>query len=292
MQFPISPPPEIYEVHNGVRTLLLLSSEDVAAAWNRYRVGGGARELRLGCNVYLYATDKTTIRSRLKSATLDRRPTVGQRKIEVVRIRHEAGWDVEPFGWERLAAYMDNEVGVRLVPVAGITLDSPLLQDFRVAHITGTGALTLSAAERAGLRRFLTGGGTLLADAAGGAPEFMRSLEEQLTALLHVEPRSLPADSPILTGKGLPGAVALDAVGYRRALRRPDPSRRLPALRAYLLGERAAVICSPLDISVGLLGTPVYECRGYDPDSALRVMRNLLLYASLSTAEKRRLSAP
>jgi hypothetical protein len=34
----------------------------------------------------------------------------------------------------------------------------------------------------------------------------------------------------------------------------------------------------------------VFECRGYDADSALRVARNMLLYANLSTAEKARLA--
>lgn len=289
VQFPIPKPPEMFEVHNGVRTLLLLTTEDVGGTWNKYQIGRGTKEFFLGCNVYLYATDKTTMRSRLQTANLVIEPAEIERTIEVARIKHDGDWNIEPFGWERLTAYMNNNAATRLTAVSGVALDSPMLQDFKVAYITGTERFTLSRAESSGLRRFLTGGGTLLADAAGGSREFLEALEEQLTEVLKVRPRRLSPTAAIFTGEGLPGAVPLETVGYRRAVRRPDPSRRLPPLQVYELGKRAAVVYSPLDIKVGLLGTPVFDCRGYDPDSALRVMRNMLLYANLSTAEKARL---
>jgi hypothetical protein len=290
VQFSIAKPPEMFEVHNGVRTLLLLATEDVANAWNRYRVGRTPREFWLGCNVYLYATDKTAIHSRLQTPTIPLEPVEVRQTIEVARVKYDGDWDVEPYGWKRLATYMNNSVAARLVVLPGVALDSTVLQDVKVAHITGTRAFTLSPAELAGLRRFLTDGGTLLADAAGGSPAFIEALEEQLTDLLAIQPKRLSSTSAILTGQGLPGAVRLDAVGYRRTVRRPGRGSRLPPRQVYELGKRAAVIYSPLDISAGLLGTQVFECRGYEPDSALRVARNMLLYANLSTAEKARLA--
>jgi hypothetical protein len=290
VQFSIAPPPETFEVHNGVRTLLLLTADDVSTAWNRYEVSRAKKDFWLGCNVYLYATDKTAMHSRLQTPTLPLKPVDIQRTIEVARIRYDGNWDVEPHGWKRLATYMNNATATRLVITPGVTLDSTVLQDFRVAHITGTGAFALSPGEIAGLRRFLTDGGTLLADAAGGAREFMAALEEQLSDALKTTPQRLSPSSPILTGRGVPGAADLSTVGYRRTVRRPGHGQRLPLLKMYELGKRAAVIHSPLDISAGLLGTQVFDCRGYDPDSALRVMRNMLLYADLSTAEKTRLA--
>ena len=79
-------------------------------------------------------------------------------------------------------------------------------------------------------------------------------------------------------------------VDYRRVVRRSRLGSLLPPLEVYELGKRAAVIFSPVDISAGLLGTPVFDCRGYSPDDALRVVRNMLLYANLTTAEKARLA--
>jgi len=290
VQFVIDDPPKMYEVHNGVRPLLLLTTEDVSNTWNRYQVRRETKDFWLGCNVYLYATDKTAIHSRLRTPTLPLKPVDTERTIEVARIKYDGNWDVEPHGWKRLVTYMNNAAATRLVVTSGVTLDSAILPDFNVAYITGTGTFELTRAETAGLRRFLTDGGTLLADAAGGSREFTEALEQQLADVLKTSPRRLPPTSAILVGRGLPAATHLDTVGYRRTVRRPGQDRRLPLLQVFELGKRAAVIYSPLDISAGLLGTQVFDCRGYHPDSALRVMRNMLLYANLSTAEKIRLA--
>jgi hypothetical protein len=63
-------------------------------------------------------------------------------------------------------------------------------------------------------------------------------------------------------------------------------------LRAYMLGSRAAVIYSPVDLSVSLLGTNVWNCRGYEGDGAVRILRNLLMYARLPSSEKARIAIP
>ncbi len=289
VQFSIPKPPRVLAVHNGVRTLVLVCTEDIARTWNRYRVGATPREFWLGCNVYMYATDKRIVRSRLQTPAITAKPVKIRRTIEVARVRYAGDWNVEPRGWPRLAAWMNNTTATRLLVEPEVTLDSAALRDFRVAYMTGTRAFKLTARERAGLRRFLANGGTLLADAAGGSTEFRRSLERELTALLGRPPENLRADHPILTGAGIAGARPLSNVGYRRAVRRPGRGKRPPPLRAFVRGRRAVVIYSPLDISAGLLGTQVFGCRGYAPESALAVVRNMLLYASLSSGEKARL---
>jgi len=289
VQFSIPKPPEVFAIDNGARTLMLLTTADISYSWNRYRVSRATKEFQLGCNVYLYATDKTTIHSRLQTPAIPLENVDVERTIEVARIKYDGDWDVEPHGWKRLAAYMNNTAATRLLVEPGVALDSAILEDFKIAHITGTRGFTLSDEERAGLRRFLTGGGTLLADPAGGSPEFLAALEEQLADLLRKQPQRLPATSPIITGRGVTGSIALDDIGYRRAARRPGRGHRTPPLKIFNFGRRAGVIYSPMDMSVGLLGTHVFDCKGYDADSSLKIVRNLLLYADLSTAEKARL---
>jgi len=73
-----------------------------------------------------------------------------------------------------------------------VALDSPELREFTIAHLTGTARFTLSTDELRGLRVFLTNGGTLLADAAGGSADFATALEEHLRGLLKDEPRVVP----------------------------------------------------------------------------------------------------
>lgn len=290
VQFPISKPPPLFEINNGVRTLLLLSPADLADRWSRYDVRGSLEEFQLGCNIYLYATDKTTIRSRLETAHIPVRDVPLRRTIRVARISHQGHWDVEPFGWTRLKADLNNTTGSRLLVTSGVTFDSPDLDNFKIAYITGTGAFELTEAELNGLRRFLTGGGTLLSDAAGGAPEFLQSLEACIGEALRSTPRYLPADSVVISGEGIDDARALTEVVYRRAARRDSGGQAYPRLKAFELRRRIAVIYSPLDLSTGLLGTHVYSCRGYDGESCLRILRNMLLYADLSTAQKARLA--
>jgi hypothetical protein len=290
VQFPIDDPPLVLEVSSGVRTLLLLATRDLAGTWNRYTTRGKpAPELQLGANVYLYATDKTTIRSRLQTPAIPLRQTEIERTIRVARLKYDGHWDVEPYGWTRLAAYMNNEAHTRLLVTTGVTLDAAELKDFTVAYISGTGRFELTPDEQRGLREFLTGGGTLLADAAGGAREFTAALEDYVQRALRRESHVLPSESPLLTGAGLAGASDLKTVGHRRAARSTARGAAYPRLSAFSLPQRLGVIYTSLDLSVGLLGTPVYDVQGFEPGGALQIMRNLLLYAALPTAEKARL---
>jgi hypothetical protein len=107
--------------------------------------------------------------------------------------------------------------------------------------------------------------------------------------VLKSEPARVPANSPILSGAETLPLAKLSSVEYRRATRADGRARETPPLKMFTLSGRPAVIYSPLDISVGLLGTHVFACRGYDADGALTVMQNLVLYGSLPAAERTRL---
>lgn len=287
VQFPIKDPPLVLEVHSGVRTLMLLPTRDLATSWNRYGAKGVAEaDFQLACNLYLYATDKAAVRSRLVTPEIAPRTRDIRRTLRVARIKYNGTWDVEPYGWTRLGHYLNNEAGTRLLVSSGITLDADALKEFKIAYITGTGAFTLTPDELKGLRRFLSGGGTLLADAAGGSKEFVKSLEAVVREAQKSEPRSLPNDSPLITGNGIPGATSLENIGFRRAARPTSRGQQYPRLMAFGTRRRLEVIYSPLDLSTGLLGTQAYNVPGYDPDSALRILRNLLLYADLPNSEK------
>lgn len=287
VQFPIEKPPEIWEVRAEHRPLMLICAEDVSRAWNEDEVARKTELFQLGCNFYVYATDKNTPRTRFETPAI---PLVKQveirRTIKVARIKYDGDWDIEPRGWDRLTAYLNNTASTRLVVEKGVALDSAKLRDFQIAHITGDEAFKLSEAERAGLKEFFSAGGTLIADAAASSAEFTESLERELKVVLPGEPRVIPSSAPILDGDGLADAVDLKGISYRRESRVSGDLRTYPKLIGVEFGNRFAAIYSPLDISTGLLGTPVWGLRGYEGRSALHLMRNLLLYADLTRAEK------
>ncbi|MFN0136960.1 MAG: DUF4159 domain-containing protein, partial [Phycisphaerae bacterium] len=285
-QFPIDQPPEMLELHNGVRTVLLLVMSDVAETWHRGQSKQKPTAFSLGCNLYGYATDRTTLRSRLSNITPELEPADIRRTIRIARIKHAGDWDIEPYGWQRFAAYMNNNAHTRVEVADGVALDAPELSEFKIAHITGTRSFKLAPEEIAGLRRFLADGGTLLADPAMGSIDFLGSFEDQISQLVAEKPARLPDRSPILQGDKLDDAGKLSKVEYRRSVRGQLRGREFPPIRGIAMGERYAVLFTPLDLSVSMLGTPVWECPGFATIDAMRVMRNMVLYANLSTAEK------
>ncbi len=287
-QFRIDSAPAAQELHNGVRTLMLLVQDDVAQSWNEYRVRRGQRDFEFGCNLYAYATDKVAVRSRLTTPTIALEPTATRRTIRLAQVQYQGRWNPEPWSWSRLRTYMNNTTGTTLLIEPGVRLDAPELQQFDVAWMSGDAEFALSAAERDGLRRFLVAGGTLLTDATNGSMEFRGALEQAVTDALRVASAPVPADSALISAEGLDDGVALTSVSYRRALRAMG-RRGAPPLRGFALGPRYAVLHSPVDIGASLLGTPIYDLRGYDASSALRVARNMLLYAALPAEAKARI---
>lgn len=285
--FRLAAPPRLLGVSNGHRLLMLVCTRDVATSWARYSSSGRAEaDLQLGVNIYALATDKTTPRTRLETPILPLKDRQPSRTIELVRLRHDGDWDIEPLGWTRLARYLANEANTRLLVTSGVRLDDEALSNYRVAHLTGTRAFTLSPAEQAGLRRFLASGGTLLADAATGSSAFIEAFETQLRAALDESPTALSPDSFLVTGAGLENGVDASKVGHRRAAMLAAGGRSGPVLRAFGSRRRHTVIYTPLDLSVGLLGTNVFNLKGYEPEGVLKVMRNLVLYAALPATEK------
>lgn len=291
VQFTIENPPPLLEIHTGVRTTILLATKDICAPWNQYRERRWENYFLLACNIYLYATDKSSIRSRLQTSEIALKQVNINREVNIARIKYDGNWQIEPYGWTRFAHYMNNETATRLNVTVGVRLDARELRDFKVAHMTGSGAFELSKDEQRGLRRFLTGGGTLLADAAGGSREFLESFEREVSKALSLSerPRYLQKDAILLTGEHIPDATRLDHIGYRRAARAAGRGRRHARIKTFQMGRRFAIIYSPLDLSTGLLGTHVFNCFGYTPETSLRILRNMVLYAQMPSTQKARI---
>ena len=75
------------------------------------------------------------------------------------------------------------------------------------------------------------------------------------------------------------GQYGIKDVKYRQHTYRKVKTK-YPQLEAVLMGSRAAVIFSSLDLTAGLVGYPSLAVEGYAPDSAFALMRNILIYAA------------
>ena len=128
---------------------------------------------------------------------------------------------------------------------------------------------------------FVQTGGTLIVDAAGGAPEFADSAEAELKSIFGPDAKGLdtplPPDGPLYNQPD----AKVPPVEYRTYARATVlRGAKGPRLRAITAAKRLAVFYSREDLTAGLVGEPVDGIYGYEPQSATDLMTAILLYAA------------
>src|SRR5207249_2663773 len=127
--------------------------------------------------------------------------------IAMARLQYDGNWDPEPGGWRRMAAILHNtqKIDLKIEPVK---LGADKLKGQKIAHLTGTSELKLDDAARKELKDYVTGGGTLIIDSAGGSSAFAQSVESELETIFGDDAKSLaepvPQDSPVYTAGKMP----------------------------------------------------------------------------------------
>ncbi|MDB5172264.1 MAG: Prenyltransferase and squalene oxidase repeat protein [Phycisphaerales bacterium] len=273
--------PSVLGLSNGVRELVVLVPQaDLSRAWQMRHDKLNPDAYQLGADIFIYAFDKKNLRYRGDTTVVKSDPKIiADKTVRVARLMAGDNPDPEPGGWPRLSAILHNQFHTDLI-VKPVRLGEDKLADFKVAHLTGTTKLTLTPEQRAQLVAFVLHGGTLVIDAAGGSREFAESASAELKQMFSAEASrlnvALPPYSPLYT---LPEAP-LESVSYRSFMRKAlGGDSKSPQVRAIDHGGRMAVFFSREDISAGLVGESVDGISGYSPDSAVGIMRNILLYA-------------
>jgi hypothetical protein len=267
---------------NGIRELMLLPQWDASRAFQGHNTGTRGEAYQLMDDIALYAVDKTGFSARLKNPLPQPSATApAGAAVTLARLQYDGNWDPEPYGWQRLAIVLHNQAGIALT-VTPVKLGDGTLGQYKLAHLTGTAAFSLSPAQRQELKQFIGAGGTLIIDAAGGAGPFSGSAEQEIQAIfgdgasksLH---DALPADAPLYMVAGM----KIDNVTYRPFARKSVVGNlKQPRVRGIEQGGRIACFYSPDDLTEGLVGQPVDGVIGYVPDVATSIMRNIVAFAS------------
>jgi hypothetical protein len=192
--------------------------------------------------------------------------------------RHRGRWDARPHGLRRLCWEVSNRTSIEVFPEARpLALSDPELFKYPFLYFGGEGAFPpLSEDEVAHLRRWLTYGGFLLADANDGSAGdgFDASFRRELARVLPNAPLSrLPPDHVIYKTFYL-----LEPQGGRLLVR--------PFLEHARVGRRAAVVYSQNDLA-GAWSRDEHGDWEYEVspggesqrEMALRTGVNLVLYA-------------
>jgi hypothetical protein len=268
--------PEFFEISNGIRPLVLHTDADLSKSWQLQLPKGDRLAFEAAANVLAYVSDKGLLRNRGASHWPPKPDLPPGESIAAVRLKHQGDWDPEPLAMERFARLMGQREKLRVRLLAPTPIDRLAAVKARIALLTGTGALSLKAAEAAALKGFLQSGGTLIVDAAGGSPAFAKSAEAMLEGMFGPRClRLLPASAALYHV----GGREIDRVGYRRGAKLARGLADTPNLRGVELAGRLAVIFSAEDLTGGLVGCPSPTCVGYSPESCYDLMRNAFLLA-------------
>ena len=262
----------LWGISNGVRTLAMHCREDLPREWQRNAYTSSS--FKMAANIFFYATDLGALRHRGTTLWPKAEAFVPLRVAKVARIKHAGNWNPEPLAWERFRLMMGRDHQTKVIlsdPMAAADLDA---KAWRVAALTGTGTLTLTDKDKTALKAYVTDGGTLIVDAAGGSKTFADSATAVVQQVFGSGLRRLPAYSAVWQMSGL----EVGSVKYRRAARLRLGKTTYPRIQAIEVNGRPAVFVSKEDVTAGLVGFPSYTCLGYAPDSALGLMRNMVLY--------------
>jgi hypothetical protein len=273
--------PRLRGVHNGARLVWVHSPTDLAVSWQQRAERTQRAAFEMGVNLFVYAGGKTTLRNRLDDRTVPAPKFAASTTVNLARLKYAGNWDPEPAAWARFGRQLHWDTSVAVVPKAVdfSPADSGLsAADFPIAHLTGTAAFAPSEAQLAELRDYVSGGGTLIVEAVGGADSpFADSLQSAILPRAFAGARfeALAADHPMLraTFRGM------EDVWPPRL--RPYAMKRLgqevPPIRMASVGK-GRVIYLPLDATSGLLGTNTWPIFGYESAEAEALMKNVVLW--------------
>lgn len=193
-------------------------------------------------------------------------------------VKHGGRWDVRSSGLRRLAWELQRRTSVEVqLEARPIALDSPKLFEHPFIYLSSDGDFPpFTAAEVENLRRYLTFGGFLLADANDGSDGagFDAAFRRELARVLPQNPmQALPTSHVIFKSFFL-----LDAA--------PGRFLNKPNLEAAVLNKRAAVVYSQNDV-LGALNRDVSGTWEFEPapggqrqrEMATRLALNLVMYA-------------
>ena len=264
---------------NGIRPLAIHTDFDLAKYWQAGAAGKTSLPYyHAGVNIVRYVTGTL---SDLRHRAVSHWPDPGKgggRSIRVARLKHSGNYDPEPLAYKRLAILMSKHAGTNLEVSGPIAIGDLAADGAKIATLTGTGTLLLTADEQTAIKNFVNGGRTLVVDAAGGDKEFAESAETLIEEMFPARRQRL-RQLALASGLYRLAGHRIEAVKFRRRTYARYKTK-YPQLAAALIGRRPGVIYSSLDLTAGLVGYLSFTVDGYHPDSAFELMRNILIYSN------------
>ena len=283
----------VWAMDDPVRTVAVLLTTDHATAWQQMDKTRKPQCFTMGRNIFLYAMGGIgePLRTRLRPVFAGRTRTADV--VKKIGMMHAGDrWLGEDYAVERLSDKLAAEGRVSVETVQAARPQDLDPRDCPVIWLTGRGPYAPDDATVQALKSYIDKGGLLMVNAYMGDAEFGKAAQALAQRLLPEAGVQLIGESdPIFTGLVYRerGQKLPDNPGMRISLRMSGVKkielRGYPAGVPTAGGQRWGVIVSPYDMFMGILGTPIYGCKGYTGETAQQVATNAYLYA-LEKAEK------
>jgi hypothetical protein len=274
----------LWGIEHGCRTVVIYSPEDLSCYWNQSESNPAnpavIKAQRVGQNVVDYATGREIPADKLVVREVrDFKPEAAKRgALQIAKLRHAGDWNVAPLAVPNLMGALRDKLGFDVVLThKELFPRDPNLVNYPLVYIHGRASLSFGKEDIEALKKHLEpGGGTLFADAACGSPAFDAAFRRFIAEMLpdnQLVP--IPRDDDIYTRKV---GYDLSDVQYSKAA---GGGKDLPQLEGVKLNGHWAVIYSKYDIGCALERHQGLDCKGYAPESALRIATNIVIYSTL-----------
>jgi hypothetical protein len=149
------------------------------------------------------------------------------------------------------------------------------LSSFTFLYLSGLDDFHWDANAVAAMKRFLDAGGTLLINNGLGLQTFDTAVRRELQKVAPgASLAPLPAAGPLFNS-----VFKLAAAAYTPAAAAARPGLTQPYLEGISLHGDVKIIYSPIDLETGWQGLNPPLARAYQPDDALKLGVNIIMYA-------------
>lgn len=290
---------KIMSLERGCKTVVVFSPQPLAGYWEESRFAPKPKEVvdrdrgklafRLAGNIIAYATGYEPPKPRLDRPKVveevNSTKPVARNVVQLAQVRHDGGdWQPAKNAMRALAANARDKylIDVSLVK-AEVRLTHPK-EVFRnkFLYMHGKAKFTTDENEANAVRSHLKSGGTILADACCGSDAFDKAFREFVAKSLPGSKLEIIPVDDLLYSEKLNGE-AITRVRCRREKADGTPQANYeeiaPMLEGVRIDDRWAIIYSKYDIGCALEKSKSSACKGYEPESAMKLATAALLYS-------------
>jgi hypothetical protein len=199
-------------------------------------------------------------------------------KFRVGQIIHDGPWKTRTAAFPMLLNQFHTATGAPVsFELRDVSLKDASVFECPFLYLTGTTDFQLTETERANLRRFLTNGGVLFAEASEGRTTFDAAFRAEMAKIL--PGRQL---APVMANHALfqqPKAVAKVKARPALALKKGGQIELSPEMYGIEVNGNMAVIYSPYDLSAGWERAVAPYAIGYEAADATALGVNVLFQA-------------